>query len=61
MVNLVQNLIILIFIKILLVLFIVVTLCKMVRNLIYINAARGAIGVNNRLERFIQGDDPIDR
>lgn len=61
MVNLIQNLFIQILIKIFLVFFVVITFCKMVRNLIYINAARGAIGVNNRMERFIKGDDPIDR
>jgi hypothetical protein len=61
MIGLFQNLILQILVKIILVLFIIGTFCKMVGNLIYINAARGAIGVNNRLERFIKGNDSIDR
>lgn len=61
MVSLFQNLILQILVKIFLVLFVVITFCKMVRNLIWINAARGAIGVNLRMERFIKGDDPVDR
>lgn len=61
MASLVQNLIVQILIKISVVFFIVYTFCRMVGNLIYINAARGAIGFNTRIERFINRDDSIDR
>jgi len=47
--------------KLLLAFFIVFTFAKMGFRGAYIYAARHAICLNAKCERFINGDDPIDR
>jgi hypothetical protein len=56
-----MNILIQILFKILLALFIVYTSAKIILRGSYIHAARFTIRLNDSCERFINGDDPIDR
>lgn len=56
-----NGIIIQILFKIFLVAFILYNLTKMVLRGVYIRTARACICLNGKCERFINGDDPIDR